>query len=107
MFYYTQIRSVLLTTFKLLSIALYLVITLRKSAVLSPDIGQNSDGGISDFWISGQSLIKKIVITQEPVMILNLEQQLNFTRETKRHVGEFVFRFMVNLEKSGSRIPDA
>ena len=24
----------------------------------SPDIWQNSDGGISDFWISGQSLIK-------------------------------------------------
>ena len=23
-----------------------------------PDIGQNSDGGISDFWISGQSFIK-------------------------------------------------
>ena len=25
----------------------------------SPDIGQNSDGGISDFWNSGQSLINK------------------------------------------------
>ena len=25
----------------------------------STDIGQNSDGGISDFWISGQSLIKE------------------------------------------------
>ena len=25
----------------------------------SPDIGQNSGGGISDFWISGQSLIKR------------------------------------------------
>ena len=25
----------------------------------SPDILQNSDGGISDFWISGQSLIKE------------------------------------------------
>ena len=24
-----------------------------------PDIGQNPDGGISDFWISGQSLIKE------------------------------------------------
>ena len=24
----------------------------------SPDIGQNSDGGISHFWISGQSFIK-------------------------------------------------
>ena len=26
----------------------------------SPDIGKNSDGGISDFKISGQSLIEKI-----------------------------------------------
>ena len=25
----------------------------------SPDIGQNSDGGISNFWIPGQSLIKE------------------------------------------------
>ena len=25
----------------------------------SPDIGQNSDVGISDFWISGQSIIKE------------------------------------------------
>ena len=25
----------------------------------SPDIGQNSDGGISNFWISGQSYIKE------------------------------------------------
>ena len=25
----------------------------------SPDIGQNSDGGISDFWISGLFLIKE------------------------------------------------
>ena len=25
----------------------------------SPDIGQNSDGGISDFWISGQFFIKE------------------------------------------------
>ena len=36
----------------------------------SPDIRQNSDRCISIFWISGQSLIKKIVITPEPVMIL-------------------------------------
>ena len=26
---------------------------------MSPDIGQNSDGGISDFQISGQSIINK------------------------------------------------
>ena len=36
----------------------------------SLDIGQNSAGGISDFRISGQSLIKRIAITLEQVMIL-------------------------------------
>ena len=34
----------------------------------SPDIVQNSDGGVSDFQISAQPLIK--VITPELVMIL-------------------------------------
>ena len=36
----------------------------------SPNIAQNSDRSICNFWISGQSLIKKIIITPEPVMIL-------------------------------------
>ena len=36
----------------------------------SPYIGQTSDGGISDFRISVQSLKKKFVIIPEPVMIL-------------------------------------
>ena len=31
--------------------------------------GAEEGGGISDFQISGQSLIKEIVITPEPVMI--------------------------------------
>ena len=31
---------------------------------------QNSGGGISDFWISGQSSIKKNCITPEPAVIL-------------------------------------
>ena len=35
----------------------------------SPDIGQNSYGGILYFPIFGQSLIKRIVITPELVMI--------------------------------------
>ena len=35
-----------------------------------PDIGQISEGGISDFRFSCQSLIKKIAIIPEPVMIL-------------------------------------
>ena len=36
----------------------------------SPDIGQNSNGGISDFRISGQSLIKVNCQTLEPVTVL-------------------------------------
>ena len=37
----------------------------------SPDIEQNSDGSICDFWISGQIPQKtKIVITPEAVIIL-------------------------------------
>ena len=36
----------------------------------SPNIGENSDGAISGLWISNQSVIKKIVITPEPAMIL-------------------------------------
>ena len=36
----------------------------------SPDIDQNSNGGISDIRISGQPFEKEIVITPEPVMIL-------------------------------------
>ena len=39
----------------------------------STDIGQNSDAGISDFWISGQSYKKRSyhnVITPESTMIL-------------------------------------
>ena len=36
----------------------------------SPDIGQNSDRGISDFQISSQSLTKENVITSESEMIL-------------------------------------
>ena len=45
----------------------------------SPYIGQNSDVGISNIWISGQSL------NQKPMMILtwSSDQQLNLTREIK------------------------
>ena len=42
----------------------------------SPDIGQNSDGDVSDLRISGKSLVKEIVIAPEPTMTLtwNLDQ---------------------------------
>ena len=36
----------------------------------SPDIGQNSDGDVSDLRISGKSLVKEIVIAPEPTMTL-------------------------------------
>ena len=38
----------------------------------SPVIGQNSDGRIFDFHISGQSLINKIVVTPEPGVDMKL-----------------------------------
>ena len=38
--------------------------------LVSPDIWQNSDGGIYDFRISGQFLIKENFVTPESVMIL-------------------------------------
>ena len=37
----------------------------------SSDTGKKSDEGISDFWISGEALLKNIVLTPpEPVIIL-------------------------------------
>ena len=39
------------------------------NALQCPDIGQNLDGDISDFQISGRIPYKKNVITPEPVMI--------------------------------------
>ena len=52
----------------------------------SPDIGQNSDRGISDFRISGQSLLKKIVMPPEPVMTLtcHLDQYINSASKIKQ-----------------------
>ena len=41
----------------------------------SPDIGQISDGGISDFWISGQSLIKKIDSIPELGLVTKLDRR--------------------------------
>ena len=72
----------------------------------SPDTGHNSDKVISDFRISGQFLVKKIVVTPEPVIILawNLDQQLNTARETKQPPKNLM---MTNLKQSTSWIPDA
>ena len=87
----------------------------------SPDIGQNSDGDISDFQISGQSLIKEncynsrgsddIDMKHGPVTKLdkrNKTRQKNLTMTSCR---KFVtslsfFRFLANLEQFWGRIPD-
>ena len=86
----------------------------------SPDIGQNSHGGISNFWISGQSLIKvnchnswttdDINMKLGPVTKLekrNKTKSLKMTSYPQIVTSLSFFRFMSNLEQSGSRIPEA
>ena len=68
----------------------------------SPDIGQNSDRGNSNFQIAGRSLIKENYHnsrTSDDIDMITSCQQIVTSL--------FFFRFMVNLEQSGSRIPDA
>ena len=87
----------------------------------SPDIGQNSDGGISDFRISGQSLIKEnchnsktsddIDMKLGPVTKLdkrNKTTSKNLTLMSCRKIVTSLsfFGFLANLEQSGGRIPD-
>ena len=88
----------------------------------SPDIGQNSDGGISDFRISGQSLIKEnchnsrtnddIDMKLGPVINLTIEtkqRQKNVSMVSCQKIVTSLsfFQFMANLEQSGSRNLDA
>ena len=47
------------------------MLNLVPGSTQPPDIGQNVDGSISDFQISAQSLIKKIIIIPEPGVILS------------------------------------
>ena len=87
----------------------------------SPDVGQNSDGGISDFRISGQSLIKEncynsrtsddIDMKLGPVTKLdkrNKTTSKNLTLTSCRKIVTSLsfFGFLANLEQSGGRIPD-
>ena len=88
----------------------------------SPDIWQNSDGGISDFWLSGQSLIKRNCynsrtsddIDMKPGPVTKLDK-MNKTTSKKlmmtscRKIVTLLtfFQFTANLEQCGSRIPDA
>ena len=87
----------------------------------SPDIGQNSDRGISDFRISGQSLIKEncdnsrtsddIDMKLRPVTKLdrrNKTTSKNVTLTLCRKIVTLLlfFGFLANLEQSGGRITD-
>ena len=111
---------------KFFSIELHLIIDVRAEFGIpylphSPDIGQNSDRGISDFQISGQFLIKRF-ITRKQVIKLEwiLDQKLNMTWETKQRQKNLsmtscrkivtslpFFPFATNLKLSGSPTPDA
>ena len=87
-----------------------------------PDIQKNSDGGISDFGISGQSLIKEnchnsrtnddIDMKLGPVTKLEkrnktTSKKLTITSYQKIVTSLSFFRFMANLEKSAIRNPEA
>ena len=79
-----------------------------------PDIGENSHEGISDFQISGQSLIKTnchnsrtsddIEMNLGPVTKLDKRN-----KATQKKFSDYVmsanFDVIVNLEQSGNRIP--
>ena len=86
------------------------------------DIGENSDGYISDFWLSGQSIIKEnchtsrtsndIDIILEPVSKLDKRNTTTSKKLAMTSCRQIVtslsfFQFMTNLEQSGSRILDA
>ena len=88
----------------------------------SPDIGQNSDGSISNFRISGQSLIKEnchnsrtshdIDMKLGPVTKLERSNKTTSKKLTMTSWQQFetslqIFLFMANLEQSRSWIKDA
>ena len=84
----------------------------------SPDVGQNSDGGISDFRISGQSIINENCHNYRTIH--DIDMKLNLARETRQLHKSLTlalcqqilssmsfFQLMVNSQSPGSRIPDA
>ena len=88
----------------------------------SPDIWQNSDGGISDFRITGRSLMKEncynsrtsddIDLKLGPVTKLDKINKTTCKKFTMISCRENLMSlslplFMANLEKSGNRIPGA
>ena len=88
----------------------------------SPDIGQNPDGGISDFRISGQSVITEICHNSRtsddfdmklgPVTKLDKRsktpsKKFDYDAMSKNYDVIVILQYMLNLEQSWSRIPDA
>ena len=91
----------------------------------SPDIGQTSDRGISDFGISGQSLMKRHCHNSRasddtdktdkklgPVTKLDKRNKTKSKKFDDDVISEncdvtVIFQFTVNLKQSGTRIPDA
>ena len=75
---------------------------------------QNSDGGISDFQISGQSLIKENGHNSNTIVDTDMKlgpvTKLDKRKKTTSKQFDFdvmsFFGFLANLEHSGSRIPD-
>ena len=87
----------------------------------SPDIGQNSDGGISDFRISGQSLIKENCHNSRTsddidMKLGPLTKVDKRNKTTSKNLALMLCRqimtllsfsgFLANLEQSRERIPD-
>ena len=87
----------------------------------SPDIGQNSDGDISDFQISGQSLIKENCLNSRTNVDIDMKlgsvtkidtrnkitsKKLTMTSCQKIVRSLSFLGFLVNMEQSESRIPD-
>ena len=87
----------------------------------SPDTGQNSDGGISNFRISAQSLIKENshnsgtsddidmklgVVTKIDKRNQTTLKKIELTSCRKIVTSLSFFGFSANLEQSGGRIPD-
>ena len=85
-------------------------------------MGKISDEGISDFWISGQSLIKgnchnsrtsdDIDMKLGPVTKPDKRNKITSKKIDNDIMSEncdfiAIFQFTTNLEQSGSRIPDA
>ena len=87
----------------------------------SPDIGQNSNGGISDFRVSGQSLLKEnyhnfrtsddIDMKLGPVPKLDKRDKTTLKKLTMASCRQIVmslsiFQSMANMEQSGNQIQE-